>query len=415
MTLDLLARRVTLCLVLVAGVAWLGGCSVTRPDGNAAMANVADSIFRDDRRNEVIVHDAASVRGLGFVPSGSAIVSPVVGRDACAVLPLGGGERTGDVGTVVTLDGGTYPAGAMLTSPMIELRRGVREILPSWNLDVSGASAGARIEVRAGSTRLGRWTPWFDLGGAGAERPENWPRGATKTEGDFGARVDTDVLVLTSALADRVQYRVVGFGQGMISVSAVSVCASVSDERGGEAGGTPAPQIARAGRLGLEFKSQRTQRSGLSGRLCSPTSVAMVVSGATRLPIQVQTVADLAYDMSHDIYGNWPRNVQAAYELGARGFVTRYSTWDQVERTLARGIPIIASIRVKPGELRGAPYEKTDGHLIVIEGLDDRGDVLVLDPAAGDAEAGTLTYRREDMTRVWFGGSDGTAYVLLPK
>ncbi|MBX9735905.1 MAG: C39 family peptidase, partial [Phycisphaerales bacterium] len=118
---------------------------------------------------------------------------------------------------------------------------------------------------------------------------------------------------------------------------------------------------------------------------------------------------------SHDIYGNWPRNVQAAFELGARGFVTRYSSWSQVEQTLARGIPIVVSIRVKPGELRGAPYPKTDGHLIVIEGLDENGDVLVLDPASPDEKTGTLTYLRADMTKVWFGGSDGTSYVLIPR
>jgi hypothetical protein len=407
--------RLGVWCVVVAGALGLGGCGASRPDGNTPLSVVSSSIFHDDPRSELIVHDVASVRVSDFSTQGVAALSTVLGRDAWAAMQLAEGGVPDSVPTLTTTEGKAYRAGAILTSPVIELRRSVQEILPSWNIDVAGAQAGLRIEVRAGNTRLSQWTPWFDLGGAGIERPASWGPLQTKVAGDFAARVDIDVLVLTGVPADRVQYRLIGFGTGPVFVSAVSICASVTDSDGGKAGGTPAPQGSSRGRLGLPFKSQRTQRDELSGRLCSPTSVTMVVTAATRKPILVQTTAELAYDKSHDIYGNWPRNVQAAFELGARGFVTRYSSWSQVEQTLARGIPIVASIRVKPGELRNAPYPKTDGHLIVIEGLDDNGDVLVLDPASPDEKTGTLTYLREDMTKVWFGGSDGTAYVLLPK
>ncbi len=411
--------RVGVWCVVAAGVLGLGGCGASRPDGNTPLSVVSSSIFHDDPRTELIVHDVASVRASDFSTQGVATLSTVLGRDAWAAMQLGEGGSPDSVPTLTTTEGKMYRAGAILTSPVIELRRSVQEILPSWNIDVASAQAGVRIEARAGNTRLARWTPWFDLGGAGIERPASWGPVKTKAAGEFGARVDVDVLVLTGVPADRVQYRLIGFGTGPVFVSAVSICASVTDSDGGKAGGTPAPQGSprghSQGRLGLPFKSQRTQRDELSGRLCSPTSVTMVVSAATRKPILVQTTAELAYDKSHDIYGNWPRNVQAAFDLGTRGFVTRYSSWSQVERTLARGIPIIASIRVKPGELRNAPYPKTDGHLIVIEGLDENGDVLVLDPASPDEKTGTLTYLREDMTKVWFGGSDGTAYVLIPR
>jgi len=425
MTIMSVSGRMAAWCVLVACVVWLGGCGATRPDGNTPLSALADSIFRDERQTEIIVHDSASVPGLRFSTNGSVEISRVVGRDSWAVV------HTASLGVPAVLPGASEAAAntqpvareSVLTSPVLELRRGVREILPSWNLAPTPGS-GVRVEVRAGSTRLGRWTEWFDIGGTGVMRPVVAAPVVKPGSSDFGAKVDVDVLVLTGQLADRVQYRLIGYGTGPIFVSSVTICASVAQDpklASAAALASPAQPLASpalppvTGRLDLEFKTQRTQRSELSGRLCSPTSVAMVVGGATRLPLEVQTVAERAYDVKHDLYGNWPRNVQAAYELGARGFVTRYSTWAQVERTLARGIPIVASIRVKTGELRGAPYEKTDGHLIVIEGLDERGDVLVLDPAASDAKTGTLTYRREDMTRVWFGGSDGTAYVLLAR
>ena len=35
------------------------------------------------------------------------------------------------------------------------------------------------------------------------------------------------------------------------------------------------------------------------------------------------------------------------------------------------------SIGVKPGQLRGAPYERTNGHLLVLVGVDPAGDLEV--------------------------------------
>jgi hypothetical protein len=125
-------------------------------------------------------------------------------------------------------------------------------------------------------------------------------------------------------------------------------------------------------------------------------------------------VAERAWDPVHEIYGNWPRNVQAAYSLGVPGYVTRFVCWADVERMIAAGQPIIASIAVKEGQLHGAPYTQTAGHLLVITGFDDKGDVCVNDPAARDAETGQTVYKRAEMQTVWL-DRGGTAYVLLPR
>ena len=74
---------------------------------------------------------------------------------------------------------------------------------------------------------------------------------------------------------------------------------------------------------------------------------------------------------------------------------------------------MIASIAVKPGELDGTPYPKTEGHLLVIRGFNAAGDVIVNDPYA---EPGAIrrVYPRAQFERVWQGGSDGTVYIIAP-
>jgi hypothetical protein len=128
----------------------------------------------------------------------------------------------------------------------------------------------------------------------------------------------------------------------------------------------------------------------------------------------VNDVAERALDHDANIYGNWPNNVQAAYTFGVPGYLTRVNDWAEARRLLATGQPLIASIQADRGDLRGAPYRRTNGHLIVIRGLDENGDVLVNDPAASTPEDGIITYARQDMERVWLERTAGTTYVLLP-
>ncbi len=125
-----------------------------------------------------------------------------------------------------------------------------------------------------------------------------------------------------------------------------------------------------------------------------------------------EAMAQLAFDETHDIYGNWPRNIQAAYSKGVPGYLTRFTRWSDVASVLRQGTPIIASIKVRPAELPGAPYTSTAGHLIVIRGIDADGMILVNDPAAWSADRGVTRYRPESLERVWFGRGKGTAYVL---
>lgn len=291
------------------------------------------------------------------------------------------------------------------------------QALASWNVDVpDGSGAVFSLQVR---DERGRVSPWLEVGSWGEVDPDR-PRTAVFE----GGRMDVDTLVLDPppdvleaegappwvGASLRLRMRSVGPGAARLRLLALTV----SDRQGrfhaapqrAELELPPAP----VARLSVPFRSQRAAAPGLRERLCSPTSVAMVLASAERATPLLQVAAQ-AYHPDHDLYGVWPRNVQAAYALGLPGFLTRLEGWAPAHRLLSAGIPLVISVKAGPGELRGAPYASTDGHLLVLSGVDAAGDLLVHDPAAADIFAGVTTYAREDLERCWL-RNGGTAYVF---
>ena len=272
---------------------------------------------------------------------------------------------------------------------------------------VRGGEHGAE-GVRVGEHGADSWSPWMVVGDVGLV-PTPAPDPAWS-----GGRVDTDYFAGRRACA-RARVRVRAFSakdvdaRSKVVVERVTVC--VSDRTVAVEDVTPRvdPALVQR-RLDVPFRSQRTEDPAIAGRICSPTSLAMVLAyrGVDRA---VGDVAARVFDARHDLYGNWPRNVQAAYEYGVPGYVTRIASWREAEARIARGTPLIASIGVRPGQLAGAPYESTSGHLIVITGFDEHGDVHVNDPAASDEARGRVVYRRADLQTVWL-DRGGTCYVL---
>ncbi len=342
------------------------------------------------------------------------------------------------------LPDGSGPLSHVYLGPVITATVSFDELLLSWNITTPpGTSAAIELRVMAGPT--GEWSPWLFMGDWPGQPPAP-PTIIKPTTSFAGAKIDVDYFVAASGgRFNKSQYRVLVFSQvapqlpSPVSISRITSCAmdtALADahwvrqaalakttfvrgypipinDLASTARTAAAPLSTKPPRysIAVPTRSQRTQKPEIAGRICSPTSVSMVLAAYGQNQ-SVLDVANLAFDTRHDLYGNWPRNVQTAYSLGVPGYLTRVASWREVEDLLALNWPVVISIQTKPGELRGSPYKETDGHLIVIRGIDANGNIMVNDPAVEDPTKAALTYFRDDLTTVWLKRTLGTAYVL---
>ncbi|HZV78087.1 MAG TPA: peptidase C39 family protein [Candidatus Binatus sp.] len=295
---------------------------------------------------------------------------------------------------------------------------GFKTAVVSYNVQTpSGSSIEVRLRARVGN----RWTRWYEMGSWSSDLREG-QRHSVARQHDADGRVETDTLVLNApASAFEVVARPQDSPAGDAPVmSSIAVATSLAPESRID----PDPSDGAVAELPVPERSQRIASSpdakgGGGDSWCSPASVSMVMAywaNATSHPqwdVDVATVADGVYDPVYDGCGNWPFNVAFASEHGLAGYVRQLPSLAAVELVVKRGVPVIASIATKPGELDGAPYKKTDGHLLVIRGFTDAGDVIVNDPYG---EPGTVrrVYARAQFAHVWQAGSNGTVYIIAP-
>jgi hypothetical protein len=314
-------------------------------------------------------------------------------------------ERPGEpAGIEIELgrDAGAY------VSPAVEAELPFNEALMAWNI-ARAEGAGFAASVRFARAD-GSWSAWYHLGRFGSH-----PKVEGAVTEDAGGKVDVDCFA-AKGLYSKYQYRV-SFVRGASGVSPrldrvqVLVSNTTDDRKLHDLHARPArPRTTGALSVNVPFRSQRAEDPAIAGRICSPTSVAMVLSyrGIERPTAEV---AARALDADHDIYGNWPANVQAAYSYGVPGKLARFRSWDAARVLLEAGQPIVISIRDTKGVLKAAPYARTDGHLLVLTGFDDAGNPRVNDPAARDAERGVTAYDRAQMEEVWL-ARGGLGYVI---
>jgi len=298
------------------------------------------------------------------------------------------------------------------TSRIIRPPFAINEFVPSCNIDVP-PGCGYTVEVRVGRAAEGMWTPFYYLGSWGEA-----PAPGSRLTGDAHGVIDVDYF-RSRQVFDLIQYRVRLHSSSADVVPALrrfSLAVSNTTQDADLAARfrrpvDPGPPSGWMRRLPVPFRSQKIEPRELRGRICSPTSVAMVLEyfGIDRPTVEV---AGVIYDPEYRLYGNWGRAVQGAYTFGVPGYLQRFGGWDEVRVHIARGRPVIASIRADEGELIGAPYRSTDGHLIVVVGFDEAGNVHVNDPSGDDPAEGVVTYPREGMEKAWF-GRGGLGYVLL--
>lgn len=142
---------------------------------------------------------------------------------------------------------------------------------------------------------------------------------------------------------------------------------------------------------------------------CSPTSLAMLLR-YHGVDTDVPRTARAVYDASYEGTGNWAFNAAYAGACGLRAVVAYTRGLDHVARFVEAGMPVAISISWRPGELPGAPVEHSDGHLLVVRGV-DRNWAYVNDPAAPQV---AVRYGRAALDRI-FRAQGGVAYLVAPR
>jgi hypothetical protein len=325
-------------------------------------------------------------------------------------------------------------------SPHVSTGFGLTELVASWN---ATTPAGTWIEVSmAGTTNLGTATKWYVLGrwsGGDDTAAGDIHRTSVPSQGDGDGSVAVDTFqAATGKWLDRWQlkvtlYRLSGTTQSPTVRSVGAMASRLPSDKtvaasplGGAEGLTlDVPTYSQENHIG-----QYPQWDGGGEAWCSATSTAMVLdywgAGPTAAETawvdpsysdpQVDHSARSVFDYSYDGAGNWPFNTAYAGSRGVDAFVTRLRSLTEAEQFIKAGIPLVASLSFKKGDLPGAGYG-TNGHLMVIVGFDAAGNVVVNDPAShliASNDQVRTTYDRTAFENAWVPHSGGLVYVIHP-
>jgi hypothetical protein len=337
-------------------------------------------------------------------------------------------------GTPVVYDSATW------TSPVVHPGFDLDELVASWNAETPDGT-WVQVEMR-GTTDAGTSSKWYVMGRWASDDPADGGalhRTSVPSQGDDVGFISIDTFVARTgrSLSDWQLRVTLNRPQGASQSPTVSMVGAMasnltvpahipSSPLGGAEGTTlDVPTYSQETHIG-----QYPQWDNGGEAWCSPTSTSMVVAYWGTGPSaedtawvdpsyadpQVDHAARNVYDYNYDGAGNWPFNAAYAATFGLESFVTRLRSLTEAEQFIKAGIPLVVSVSFKKDELDGAGYG-TNGHLMVIVGFDDNGDVVVNDPASHLVKSNgavRTTYDREQFENTWIPHSGGIAYVIRP-
>jgi hypothetical protein len=283
------------------------------------------------------------------------------------------------------------------------------------------------------------WSRWWSVGCWAETDGEIHPT-SVPGQGDETASVSTDVVAARGETSwTSYQLRVSLLRRpGSTETPTVSLLGAVASGPAAARGPVAASSGGKA--RGVELRvpaySQQLHR-GQDPHLnsggeswCSPTATSMVLGtwglGPTDAELAwvdpsyadpvVNHAARHVFDHAYNGAGNWSFNTAYAARYGAEAFVTRLRSLDEAELFVAAGIPLVASVSFRRDQLDGAGYD-TNGHLLVVTGFDEAGDVICHDPASHELPSNDevrVVFDRDQFTRVWQDSSAGLVYVIRP-
>jgi hypothetical protein len=322
-----------------------------------------------------------------------------------------------------------YQSGSW-TSDWIPVAFAFDELVASWNAETP-ATTWIKVEMQArGAGRETKFYAMMTWASGDADIHRTSTPGQKDADGDVS--IDTFKRASTAAPLDSYRFRVTLYQRaGSSATPSVRLLAAMVSAPFKYQ--IPSAFDAKAIQLQVptlsqeEHKGEFPEYDGGGEAWCSPTSTAMVLGFHGAEPSSNETLAfpgpnydephvayaaRYTYDWNYKGTGNWPANVAYAARFGLEGFVTRLRSLNEAQLFLNASIPLVASVN---GELPGFLFGKTNGHLLVIRGIDPNGDVITNDPAAKTNEDVRKTYGRSDFERVWLGGSGGLVYVIYPR
>lgn len=293
------------------------------------------------------------------------------------------------------------------------------EAIVSWQAQ---APESTQLEIGLRVQIDGRWSRWWTMGLWSSEPSY---RGSVSDQQDADGMVATDTLVLerpAQALQWRVVFRSAWEGQSPL-LSGIAVVVTPpqihpGNDRVRVLEPLPVPEI-----------SQMQTPGG--GEWCSAVSLTMVLrywyqrTGDARLkqfaaPDAVERItAPGVYDPVWGGTGNWAFNTAFASSLGLEAYVARFTSLAEMGRWIVTGVPVIASIAFGQGELEHTPsgFDRSSGHLVVVVGFTEQGDVIVNDPRGdpGVGDAVRRVYPRQQFKQAWQGRSRGAVYLIYSR
>lgn len=316
-------------------------------------------------------------------------INPVGDEHRSSLLTLNKGETTGEY-----------------VSRPVKTEFNFNEAIISWNCK-TGADSGIAVYLRA--AKNGRWTNWYLTG------DWNYTNIKEKIKKDAYGYVNEDTLKLKSAY-DLVQYRIIFFSKdGLKSQSAktpsirlVTICYTNTKSMG-KGGVTPPLQLNK--QINVPYRSQCVEDKSISGKICGPTSLSMILE-YYKITLPTAKVASFCYDKYNDIYGNWPYIIAFASEQGLTGWVRYFTSLDELKEEIKNNHPVIVGISFGERELTGSPVASTAGHLLVVRGFDEEGNVYVNDPAFKSQDKGIRMYDKDEFARAWLDNHLGIALIF---
>ncbi len=255
-----------------------------------------------------------------------------------------------------------------------------------------------------------KWLDWHHMA--------SWGQDIQRSYGDYKPHSQYEFVRLEMKpgnLADAFELRVESRAGALLSdLKMISVTVARLDSLRPESATALSSRCESVFLKGVPQKSQWRIHHPDEDKLCSPTSLSMVVGYLMNKSIDSKKFADGCYDQGFRFYGCWPFNIAHAFEhcKGAMYFfVTRLLSFEDIHTNLKQALPVIVSVR---GELTGAQKPFPNGHLLVVIGFDAaKKKVICHDPAFKKTYQVFHAYDFDEFLTVWE-KSHHLAYVCQP-